>query len=165
MVISISYFYSEINIIIRLWMVIGLIGGAHGHFMDLIQVIKGDKKLFLENATKIQHILGITLLGFPSLLGIYAMVYLYIINISLWSIESYILVILVCFTLIYDLYSTMGWGVDFFWHKNHVLAHCVFLISEYTATGRIFSKIVSFFPQIIFTRIYLFLQVIIYLKA
>ena len=35
-----AYQLDEINIIIRLWMVVGLIGGAHGHFMDLYQVLK-----------------------------------------------------------------------------------------------------------------------------
>ena len=35
-----AYQLSEVNIIIRTWMVIGLIGGAHGHFMDFLQVLK-----------------------------------------------------------------------------------------------------------------------------
>ena len=35
-----AYQLHEINIIIRLWMVTGLIGGASGHFMDLYQVLK-----------------------------------------------------------------------------------------------------------------------------
>ena len=35
-----AYQLEEINIVIRLWMVVGLIGGAHGHFMDWYQVIK-----------------------------------------------------------------------------------------------------------------------------
>ena len=35
-----AYQLSEVNFIIRIWMVIGLIGGAHGHFMDFLQVLK-----------------------------------------------------------------------------------------------------------------------------
>ena len=35
-----AYQLSEVNFIIRTWMVIGLIGGAHGHFMDFLQVLK-----------------------------------------------------------------------------------------------------------------------------
>ena len=35
-----AYQLYEMNIIIRLWMVTGLIGGASGHFMDLYQVLK-----------------------------------------------------------------------------------------------------------------------------
>ena len=35
-----AYQLYEMNIIIRLWMVTGLIGGAFGHFMDLYQVLK-----------------------------------------------------------------------------------------------------------------------------
>ena len=49
--------------------------------------------------------MGTALLAFPSLLGIYAMVYLYITNISFWSIESYLLVILSLTTVGYDLYT------------------------------------------------------------
>ena len=33
------------------------------------------------------------------------------------------------------MYYTLGWGLSFSWHKKHVLAHCVFLLSEYSATG------------------------------
>ena len=132
-----AYQLNEINIIIRAWMVIGLVGGVHGHMMDFIQVLKGDNRLYFDviKASKTEHWVGMALLGFPSLLGIYAMAYLYISNVSGWSNESYILVVLVCVTLGYDLYYTFGWGTSFHWHKNHVLAHCVFLISEYTATG------------------------------
>jgi|ERR1712130_585655 len=83
---------------------------------------------------------GMLVLGFPSLLGVYAMAYLYIINVSGWSIETYILIILSIVTLYCDLYYTLGWGTNFKWHKIHVLAHCVFLISEYTATGYRASK-------------------------
>ena len=132
-----AYQLNEINIIIRLWMVVGLVGGAHGHTMDFIQVLKDDNRLFSDviKASKKAHVLGMVLLAFPSLLGIYAMAYLYITNVSGWSMESYVLAGLVCFTLGWDLYYTMGWGTSFQWHKNHVLAHCVFLISEYTTTG------------------------------
>ena len=39
------------------------------------------------------------------------------------------------FTLGFDLYYTNQWDTSFFWHKTHVLAHFVFLISEYAALG------------------------------
>ena len=137
-----AYQLNEVNLIVRIWMVVGLIGGAHGHLMDFIQVLKGDNRLYFDviKATKLQHVMGMVLLAFPSLLGIYAMVYLYIVNVSGWSSESWVLFILVCLTLGWDLYYTMGWGTSFQWHKNHVLAHCVFLISEYTSTGYLASK-------------------------
>ena len=127
----------EINLLIRLWMVIGLVAGAFGHFKDMTQVWKGDPRLHFDvvKVTKSEHLFGMFMFGFPSLLGIYAMAYLYISNVSGYSMESYIIAVLICFTLCYDLYFTMGWGLSFFWHKNHVLAHCVFLLSEYTATG------------------------------
>ena len=44
-----AYQLSEVNFIIRTWMVIGLIGGAHGHFMDFLQVLK--VKLIKKNLT------------------------------------------------------------------------------------------------------------------
>ena len=137
-----AYQLSEVNLIVRAWMVIGLIGGAHGHLMDFIQVLKGDNRLYFDviKATKLQHLMGMVLLAFPSLLGIYGMVYLYITNVSGRSSESWILSVLVCLTLGWDLYYTMGWGTSFQWHKNHVLAHCVFLVSEYTSTGYLASK-------------------------
>ena len=114
--------------------------------------------------------MGMALLGFPSLLGIYAMVYLYITNtISFWSTESYLLVILSLLTVGYDLYFTNLWNTSFWWHQNHVFAHCTFLISEYAACGYLASKnietfsffgiqalisvcieILLFFPQIVF---------------
>ena len=37
----------EINIILRLWFVVGLVGGASGHFKDLTQVLKGKKWSFI----------------------------------------------------------------------------------------------------------------------
>ena len=113
--------------------------------------------------------MGMALLGFPSLLGIYAMVYLYIINISFWSIESYLLATLSLITVGYDLYFTSMWNSSFWWHQNHVFAHCTFLISEYAANGYLASKNIEtfsffgiqalisvciemllFFPQIVF---------------
>ena len=39
------------------------------------------------------------------------------------------------FTLGFDMYYTNQWDTSFFWHKTHVLAHLVFLISEYAALG------------------------------
>jgi len=132
-----AYQLDEINIIIRLWMVVGLIGGAHGHFMDLYQVLKGDPQGWLEvkKPGKVGQFMGLALLGFPSLLGIYAMVYLYITNISFWTSESYFLVILSLITVGYDLYFVSFWNTSFWWHQNHVFAHCTFLISEYAACG------------------------------
>ena len=137
-----AYQLAEVNLIVRIWMVVGLVGGAHGHLMDFIQVLKGDNRLYFDviKASKAQHWMGMLLLAFPSLLGIYAMAYLYILNVSGWSNESWILFVLICLTLGWDLYYTMGWGTGFQWHKNHVLAHCVFLISEYTSTGYLASK-------------------------
>lgn len=137
-----AYQLGEINVLVRLWMVIGLAGGAYGHYKDLTQVLKGDNRLFSDTlqTTKMYHLIGLLLLALPSLLGIYAKAYLYVINVSGWSNESYILFSLTCLTLGWDLYYTIGWGVSFNWHKNHVLAHCVFLLSEYTATGYFASK-------------------------
>ena len=80
--------------------------------------------------------MGMCLLAFPSLLGIYAMAHLYITNISGWfSAESNVLATLSALTLGFDLYYTSQWSTSFFWHKTHVLAHFVFLISEYGALG------------------------------
>ena len=73
-----AYQLSEINILIRIWMVVGLVGGAHGHMMDFIQVLKGDYRLHFDviRVTKYQELLGMVLLAFPSLLGICSMAYL-----------------------------------------------------------------------------------------
>lgn len=128
---------TEINLYIRLWMVIGLVAGAFGHYKDMVQVWNGDSRLHFEviRVTKYGQYFGMAMFAFPSLLGIYAMAYLYIYNVSGWTLESYIITALICFTLCYDLYYTLGWGLSFSWHKKHVLAHCVFLLSEYSATG------------------------------
>ena len=80
--------------------------------------------------------MGMCLLALPSLMGIYAMAHLYITNVSGWfSAESNALAALSALTLGFDLYYTSQWGTSFFWHKTHVLAHFVFLISEYAALG------------------------------
>ena len=138
---------SEINLYIRLWMVIGLVAGAFGHYKDMVQVWKGDSRLHFEviRVTKKGQLFGMFMFAFPSLLGIYAMAYLYISNVSGWTLESYIITALICFTLCYDLYYTLGWGLSFSWHKKHVLAHCVFLLSEYSATGYLGFSSNSFF--------------------
>ena len=49
---------SEINLLIRLWMVIGLVAGAFGHFKDMTQVWKGDSRLHFDviKATKKDHL-------------------------------------------------------------------------------------------------------------
>ena len=97
------------------------------------------------------------------------MVYLYITNISFWSTESYLLVILSLITVGYDLYFVSFWNSSFWWHQNHVFAHCTFLISEYAACGYLAYKeiesfsffgiqaavavcleIVLFLPQVVF---------------
>ena len=105
-----AYQLSEINILIRTYMLVVLVGGAHGHMMDFIQVLKGDRRLYFDviQATKSQELLGMVLLAFSSLLGIYARAYLFIRDVSGWSNESYILILLVSVTLGWDLYYTMG---------------------------------------------------------
>ena len=51
--------------------------------------------------------MGMALLGFPSLLGIYAMVYLYITNITFWSTESYLLGVQVRnMKMVFNIYGT-----------------------------------------------------------
>ena len=48
---------------------------------------QGDPQGWLEvkKPGKVGQFMGLALLGFPSLLGIYAMVYLYVTNISFWT--------------------------------------------------------------------------------
>ena len=58
-----------------------------------------------------------------------------------WSSESYFLVILSLITVGYDLYFVSFWNTSFWWHQNHVFAHCTFLISEYTACGYLAFKV------------------------
>ena len=104
---------------------------------------QGDPQGWLEvkKPGKIGQFMGLALLGFPSLLGIYAMVYLYVTNISFWTSESYFLVILSLITVGYDLYFVSFWNTSFWWHQNHVFAHCTFLISEYAACGYLAFKV------------------------
>ena len=58
-----------------------------------------------------------------------------------WSSESYFLVILSLITVGYDLYFVSFWNTSFWWHQNHVFAHCTFLISEYAACGYLAFKV------------------------
>ena len=60
-----AYQLTEVNFIIRIWMVIGLIGGAHGHFNDFLQVCKGDTRGWLEvkKPGKLEQLMGVALLG------------------------------------------------------------------------------------------------------
>ena len=92
-------------------------------------------------------LVGMCLLAFPSLLGIFAMAHVYITSVSGWlTAESNTLAILSAFTLGFDLYYTSQWDTSFFWHKTHVFAHFVFLISEYAALGYLqgWNKIIIF---------------------
>ena len=44
-------------------------------------------------------------------------------------------------TVGYDLYFVSFWNTSFWWHQNHVFAHCTFLISEYAACGYLAFKV------------------------
>ena len=41
----------EINLILRMWFVVGLVGGAWGHFKDFTQVLKGQLSLSFNHRT------------------------------------------------------------------------------------------------------------------
>ena len=150
----------EINLILRLWFVVGLVGGAYGHFRDLTQVLKGrhnfllvifkaksgklpltftgDKRFHQDvvKATKKDKVFGLCFLLFPSLLGVYAIEHLYVTNISGWgTTETNTLALLLIFCIGFDFYYTSQWDTSFFWHKTHVLGHLTFLITEYSALG------------------------------
>ena len=89
----------------------------------MVQVYQGDSNLLFEvlRVSKKGILFGMVMFAFPSLLGIYAMAYLYISNVSGWTFESYIITALIGFTSFRGASSLKEISEDFFFlHKSNL---------------------------------------------
>ena len=122
-------------------------------------MLAGDNRKLLDTVRHKPHpLFGLLVFALPSLLGVYLLNWCYISEVAGWSYESYVIVVASLLTLCWDLYYTSNWECTFIWHKNHVLGHLVFVLSEYSSTRFFASKGIETWS---FNRIFLYLALCI----
>ena len=113
-----AYQLPGLNYWVRVWLVIGLAGGAAGHYFDFLNGFMHDGKQLSgknEEPAQWQQIFGFFAFAVPSLLGIVGIWKLYIDQVIGWTSEAYVILVLGFATIAFDASQVSGWASSFQW--------------------------------------------------